>query len=71
MRILGWTYEADVHCDACTMARFGGRLPTDNDADREGNVPWPIFAIDEWFNVGHSDVLACGDCGEILDTYTE
>lgn len=60
--IIGYTYEADVHCVACTVERFGeepGRGWVREDAvDNEGNAVHPVFSWDveqdEW----------CGTCGE-------
>ncbi len=65
MRIIAYTYEADVHCPACTNARFGQviRYPRDDcgiplDAtDREGNPVHPVFDIDE------RSFTHCSDCG--------
>lgn len=50
MQALAYTYEADVHCPACTIARFGrdksGRAwPPEDARDREGN---PLGAIFPW-----------------------
>lgn len=63
MNIIGWTYEADVHCWECATRRFP-KLRNDPDArliDREGNEVRPIFEIDE----GACDEV-CGDCFEKL-----
>ena len=55
MRIIGYTYEADVHCVACTMLRF---LDDPNAVDDEGNQVHPIFSTDE----GSPDGDYCADC---------
>jgi len=57
--IIGYAYEADCHCLACTERRFG-MLPDDSVefSDDEGNPPHPIFAGDE----GAAEEF-CGDCG--------
>ena len=69
MRIIGYTYEADVHCPACTARRFGGiKWMGDDDVhgvperatDREGNAIHPVHDIDE------NDFTHCGDCREEL-----
>lgn len=59
MRIVGWTYEADVHCPACAVHRFGyDSLYGDEGAvDSEGNEVHPIFSTDELY-----DDERCGDC---------
>lgn len=55
-----YTYEADYHCPACTIARFGadeyGNVP-DDAVDSEGN---PIGAMWEWDE--HDSPLLCGTC---------
>ena len=45
--------------------------------DDEGNLVHPLVSIDEWQELDESyladnptQYLACGDCREILDTYT-
>lgn len=75
MYILAYTYDADVHCPACTLHNFHiGQLtmtrPSANDEhgvpltliDREGNPVHPVFTTDE-----HS-FTHCGDCGEEIDS---
>lgn len=53
--VVGYAFEADVHCVDCTPPRY-----TREDAeDREGNPVMPIFA-------GDADGETCGDCGELL-----
>ena len=52
--IIGFTYDADIHCIPCTVARFG---PIHDDLiDSEGNPVRPVFTWDEL-----SDDV-CGDC---------
>jgi hypothetical protein len=80
---IAFTYEADVHCPACTFARFGrepdrvvpGRTwpwPPDDATDREGNPIGSIAPWDDWCNGKDEQLcrLACGDCREIIDTHT-
>tara|TARA_R100000306_G_C4307824_1_gene108581 strand:+ start:43 stop:327 length:285 start_codon:yes stop_codon:yes gene_type:complete len=45
--------------------------------DSEGNFVHPLFCIDEWQELDEwylaenpTQYLACGDCHEIIDTYT-
>lgn len=73
MRVVAYTYEADVHCVACTKERFGKHklahkpsAPHDYDEhgidykqeDGEGNLIHPVFSTDE------TDFTHCGDCHE-------
>ena len=60
MRVIGWTYDADVHCDACAEARFGEPGAQE---DTEGNPIRPIFETDEQPEGGYF----CGDCGAELE----
>lgn len=60
--VIGYAYEAEIHCADCTRARF----PEANDEfsdvlDREGNEVHPVFAGDE-----HETTVVCGDCGDEL-----
>jgi hypothetical protein len=55
--VVGYTYEADLHCVPCASQRFGRalsrrRLP----GDREGNEVSPVF-LDQT-----QDTDTCGDC---------
>lgn len=76
MKIIAYTYEADVHCISCARERFkdepkAGLSNDDFDEnwlsytqeDREGNPIHPVFDIDENID-GVFD--HCGDCGEEL-----
>jgi hypothetical protein len=58
--VVGWAYEADIHCPACAMKRFGSALENPSSEDTEGNPIHPIFAACE--EAGDY----CGDCGERL-----
>ncbi|MDP2371904.1 hypothetical protein [Rhodoferax sp.] len=74
MRIIAYTYEADVHCPVCARARFAGAQElaglSNDDFDEhwlrmdlidcEGNPIHPVFDIDE------HDFTHCGTCGEEL-----
>jgi hypothetical protein len=60
--VVGYTYEADLHCIDCATGRFGEslnsrRLPI----DREGNEIHPVF-LDQV-----TDTDACGDCRRRLN----
>lgn len=74
MRIIAYTYEADVHCPACTRlyafrrGQYGAHLGkadqhgiVERATDREGNTIRPVFDIDE------HDFTHCGDCGKRLE----
>lgn len=56
---IAYTYEADYHCKACTIARF---------TTEEGDEVGAVFGWDEWFEPSDPNVqvLACGDCGAEL-----
>jgi len=55
--IVGWVYEADLHCNACARARFGCGLEESKElVDREGNPVHPVFLGD----LKGDEV--CGDC---------
>lgn len=60
--ILGFSFEADLHCVECSIARFGeAGLEADSEVtDSEGNTPKPIFACEA------SLEDYCGDCHEPL-----
>jgi hypothetical protein len=58
--IIGYAYEADVHCDPCAAARFGRCQCDQQDVhgeDSDGSEITPIFAGDEGV-----EELSCGDC---------
>lgn len=59
-KILGYTYEAAVHCLPCTGKRFA--VIGDTTTDREGNPVQPVFSTDEHDPSGEY----CDDCGEVL-----
>ena len=74
MRVIAYTYEADLHCPACAKAAHaGGRLTlagrptTDLNGlpetldDRDGNPVGAIFSID---NI--EPRLCCGTCRKEL-----
>ncbi len=66
MRIIGWAYEADMHCPDCAAARFGNYITNGlygvwadvTPVDREGNEIRPFYSIDEGSDAGDY----CGDC---------
>lgn len=53
--VVGYAYEAALHCHACTRARFP-RLK--NAQDREGNPVHPVFVSD------CEQTEHCDDCHE-------
>jgi hypothetical protein len=59
--IVGYAYEADVHCVDCAVARFGSQQHWRDAVDNEGNPIHPIFAGDE-----NASEEVCGDCFEPL-----
>lgn len=57
--VIGYAYEADIHCPDCARKRF----PNPNKAtDNEGNEVHPVFLGDEF-----DTPPCCGDCFEPLD----
>jgi hypothetical protein len=68
---IAYTYEADTHCPACAIARFGtedGRpWPPEDAEDREGN---PVGAVFPWDD--EPDGLYCGTChGTIAEPWED
>lgn len=70
-KVIGYTFEADIHCIACSVLRFSiereYRVTDENcirydQKDCEGNNLHPIFNTDEAPINGYR----CGDCGEEL-----
>jgi hypothetical protein len=69
--VLGYIYDADIHCDDCATARFG----VDSSGyiygvDSEGNDVGVQFDDDSWVDLDDDErqqMLGCGDCGTILD----
>ena len=60
--IVGWTYDADMHCNSCAIAQFGeSALFADDTRDSEGNPLHPIFSWSE-----RNDDDYCGDCLESI-----
>ncbi len=59
--VIGYAYDADIHCLQCAEQRFGDKLNDENTKDSEGNSIHPVFGGDENANDEH-----CGDCGEKL-----
>ena len=74
MKVVAYTYEADVHCPACTAAdaargilRRNQSTPPERDehgiagdlVDREGNHTLPVFST-------YHELAHCGDCGACL-----
>jgi hypothetical protein len=64
MRIIGYTYCADIHCPACTredaaVGLLTRKPPLVMDTDEHG-LAFPIYDIME------HDFTHCGDCHEEL-----
>ena len=64
--IIGYSYDADVHCVDCAVEEFGleeGKDWVREDAtDSEGNQVHPLFSTDEPDDSG----WYCGDCDQQL-----
>ena len=78
VRIVAYTFEADVHCPLCTVERADVGLLTREPplhpytdehgltadlVDREGNPVRPVFSTDAFGAV----VPHCGECGAPLE----
>lgn len=59
MRVIGYAYDADLHCVGCAEKRFGDP-DRDGVTDSEGNPVHPLFSTEETRAHGEH----CGDCGE-------
>jgi len=55
MRVIGYSYDADLHCIRHTRERFGANY--DNATDSEGNAVHAIFSTDELDGAFH-----CAEC---------
>lgn len=79
---IAYTYEADVHCPGCTIARFG-RCPDgwvgcptcahpSDGLDSEGNPVGVVAPWDEWCEPSEHGrhVLVCGTCGDEIDSHS-
>lgn len=60
MKIIGYVYDADIHCPACTFEVFRG-LEDYGAIDSEDNEVQPIFDTAEDHDLDH-----CADCHEAL-----
>lgn len=58
--ILGYAYEADMHCLDCARKRFGPKLDNAETEDSDGNKLAPLFAS----SVEQQEV--CGDCLQVI-----
>ena len=56
--VIGYAYEADIHCPDCAYERFGKLLDESDTTDSEGNPIHPVFASDIHFDESE----CCGDC---------
>ena len=67
MKVVGYTYDADIHCPDCSEKVFGLKLThpelVGDPIDSEGNEVHPIFSIDEAGDTPDH----CGDCGAFID----
>lgn len=58
--VLGYAYEADMHCLDCARKRFGPALEDPDTEDSEGNKLSPLFVS----SVEQEEV--CGDCLQVI-----
>lgn len=63
--VVGWTYDADVHCLDCAGERFGVALRDESNppTDSEGNDVHPVFLSD----IDGLTLLQCADCETFID----
>lgn len=54
--VMGYVYEADIHCHACTEERFPDNTEDHPAVDNEGNQVTPLFAE---YGAHHEP---CGTC---------
>ena len=66
--VLGYAADADVHCPACTVSRYGSlEVGTE---DHEGNEIAAVNLFTEWWSHDADTPLAlltCGQCGLVID----
>lgn len=46
-RVLGCTYEADLHCVDCTLDKFGQEVFFERIEDNEGNEVRPVYEFEQ------------------------
>lgn len=62
--LIGYTYEADIHCPACARKAFPILgTPDITVIDREGNE---IAAMYDWEDEGLYPIESCGTCGSTI-----
>jgi hypothetical protein len=59
-RVIGYAFDAALHCEYCSYSRFGCLLDTGCARDADGNEPHPVFSTDETNEEGEPEV--CEDC---------
>ena len=71
MHIIGYAYEADLHCTECSDSRFGIELEHTNKYDREDNGVTPLWSFENHDSIddesGESIPPFCGDCNKELE----
>jgi hypothetical protein len=72
---VAYTYEADYHCPACAIDRFG-REPArpwvrEDATDREGNPVGAVFSWNEWCEPSEpgQQVPTCGTCLGVIEEH--
>jgi hypothetical protein len=63
-QVIGYAYEADIHCPACAMKRFGVWANENTVKDSEGNHITPVLDGQDTNDLT-SDMI-CGDCHTVL-----
>ena len=68
MKIIGFAFDAALHCASCTALIFPDIDTLHDDAhDREGNVVHPIFDTDEYLDGDVPSIPYCDNCGEPIE----
>jgi hypothetical protein len=76
---IAYTFDAEYHCEACTVAVFGrsedgwvawSDTEGEEPRDSERNPVGAVFSWDEWWEASdwHAQTLICATCGAELDT---
>lgn len=63
-QVLGYAYEADLHCIQCTISRFRGSPEFKEYEDSEGNPVHPILSGQDTSDL--DDDMYCGDCFDVI-----
>ena len=69
MRVIAYTYDADVHCVSCAKERFktgGCTSSTDDNAIPHNALDSDGYEIDIVFGTDEREFTHCGSCGDEL-----